>query len=395
VADYTSDVAVIGGGIMGLATAYHLASRGTDVVLLERASGVGYEASGMNSGGVRQHGRAPEELPLALAAIEMWGGLSDELGEDIEYRRSGHLRLATTEAELLDLSESVRQQRAAGLSDIEMLRASEVADLGLHLAGTFAGASFCESDGHASPGRACEAFGRAVVRAGGRLFVDVGVDGIDVLSDGSFVLTTSAGNFGAQYVVNAAGAWAGIIANFVGIDLPVQPKFWQCMATDPLKLMRMPVITWPAGDPHRGPVRNLNVKQNEAGELVISGAWTGTGDLNSGQRGVTQQGIFGSARDFSLLFRTPPIISLRAAWVGIEGHVPDDIVCLGPAPEVPNFLFAGPGAGHSFALGPIIGKLLAEYITLGEASIPIDAFSVGRFSRPLVDADRHPSPAEA
>lgn len=393
--DSSADVAVIGGGIMGLASAYHLAQAGVETVLIERASGVGYEASGVNSGGVRQHGRAPEELPLALAAIAIWAGLADELEEDIEYLQSGHLRLATTESEFDTLVASVERQREAGLRDLEILSASEVDDLGLPLTGEFAGGSFCQSDGHANPGRTCEAFGRAAVRAGVRILVDTEVRGIDVDPTDGFAVHTSDGTVRTRYVVNAAGAWSGAIAALAGVELPVRVHFWQCLATEPLSPRYMPVVTWPAGDPHRGPTRNLNVKQNHVGEFVISGAWTGTGALGSGRREATPEGIFGSARDFSLLFRSPPNVHLRSAWVGVEGHVPDDLVCIGPAPEVPGFFFAGPGCGHSFALGPIVGKLIAECITTGEPSIPTDAFSVGRFAQVTSNPVVETSSAEA
>ena len=92
-----TEVAVVGGGVMGCSTAYYLALAGVPVVLFEKAALVGQEASGVNAGGVRQHGRDPAEMPLAIAAIKMWKDLGAELDFDLEYRQGGHLRLASSE----------------------------------------------------------------------------------------------------------------------------------------------------------------------------------------------------------------------------------------------------------------------------------------------------------
>ncbi|HYZ64955.1 MAG TPA: FAD-dependent oxidoreductase, partial [Acetobacteraceae bacterium] len=93
------DVVVIGAGISGAASAYELATAGLSVLLLDRY-GPAAMASGWTLAGVRQSGRHPAELPLARAAVALWGELSERLGADVRYRRRGNLRLARTEAEV-------------------------------------------------------------------------------------------------------------------------------------------------------------------------------------------------------------------------------------------------------------------------------------------------------
>lgn len=109
-----SDFVVIGGGIIGVATARHLALAGAKVTLFEARS-LAAMASGWTLGGVRQSGRDPAELPLARAAVEIWQTLHEDLGADIEYRQRGNLRLARTEAEADIIRALVAQQAASGL----------------------------------------------------------------------------------------------------------------------------------------------------------------------------------------------------------------------------------------------------------------------------------------
>ncbi len=95
-----ADVIIIGGGIMGCATAYRLAKRGVDVLVLEKKE-IGNGGSCRNAGGVRQSARDPKELPLAMYAVQnIWPQLSEELGVDVEYHQGGNLRLGLTDKDI-------------------------------------------------------------------------------------------------------------------------------------------------------------------------------------------------------------------------------------------------------------------------------------------------------
>ena len=370
---------IVGGGIMGSATAYYLARAGVAVVLLEKATQVGQEASGVNAGGVRQHDRDAAEMPLAIAAIKMWKTLSDELDFDLEYRQGGHLRLASSPDEYSALAESVASQHGLGLHDIYLIDEKEVRKLVPELGVKCVGASYCPSDGHANPHRACPAFAKAAKRLGAIIHVKTEATQIDVLGHRKFVVHTPEGQIRTDYVVNAAGAWAGNVAKMVGIaDIAVRPGYWQSMVTEPVPPFLRPVLTWPKASSDSLAWRNFNVKQLEHGELLISGAWTGKGNPQTAERLTEYEGVTGSARDFIQVFPHLKGIALQRAWVGIDGHPPDNVVCMGPSKDVEGYLFAGPGSGHGFALGPIIGKLLAELITVGKCSMPIAALAVER-----------------
>src|SRR2546423_6570196 len=116
-------IVIIGGGITGAAAAAELAREGQAVTLIEK-HGIAAMASGWTLGGVRQSGRHPAELPLARAAVAIWGNLQQSLGADVEYRRGGNLRLARTQAEVDLIREIVANQRAQGL-DLRFLPDTE------------------------------------------------------------------------------------------------------------------------------------------------------------------------------------------------------------------------------------------------------------------------------
>lgn len=160
-----TEVAILGGGIVGGSAALFLRRLGVPVVLLEAAL-CGARASGVNYGGVRRQGRGLEQMPLARRAHELWGQLPQLIGIDGEYVRSGHLKLACSDADLDALHAYRAQTRGFGMN-LEMLDRAALARrfgwLGAHVVG----GSFCPEDGHANPRLVSPAFGRAA-RAGRR-----------------------------------------------------------------------------------------------------------------------------------------------------------------------------------------------------------------------------------
>ncbi|HEX9796875.1 MAG TPA: FAD-dependent oxidoreductase [Anaerolineales bacterium] len=376
----SADVVIIGGGVVGCASAYYLARSGLSVTLFEKAPQVGQEASGVNAGGVRQHGRDSAEMPLAIRAIEMWQTLGDELDFDLEYVRGGHLRFASNESEFEDLRRSVAEQQALGLEDIILLDRRDVLELVPDLSLEIVGASYCPSDGHANPQLVCPAFARAAVRHGASIQVGTKVTSIQPAPGGGFALRTAAGSVSAANVINSAGAWVGRVARMVNVEVPLEPRYWQSMVTEPLAPFLRPVLTWAHVSKASGNWRNLNLKQLKPGQLLISGAWTGQGSLESMARATVPEGVMGSARDFVRLFPHLRHIQLRRAWVGVDGHPPDNVIIFGPVDAIPGFYLAGPGSGHGFALGPAMGEALTELITVGGTRVPINGLNLNRFT---------------
>lgn len=184
-----TEVAIIGGGIVGGSAALFLRRAGVPVVLLEAAL-CGARASGVNYGGVRRQGRGLEQMPLARRAHELWGQLPSLIGIDGEYVRSGHLKLAASNADMVQLEAYRQRTRGFGMH-LQMLDRRELARRFGWLGQDVAGGSFCSEDGHANPRLVSPAFARAAAALG----ADVR-EGVKV---------TQADHDGTHFIVRADG----------------------------------------------------------------------------------------------------------------------------------------------------------------------------------------------
>ena len=139
----TADVIVIGSGVIGCAAAYYMAKKGMSVLVLDQDESVGNGGSSRNGGGVRQSGRDPRELPLAIYGVEnVWPTLSDELGVDVEYHKEGNLRLGKTETHKQILTGLTEKAVACGLN-VRMIDAEEVRKINPYLSEEVTCASWC------------------------------------------------------------------------------------------------------------------------------------------------------------------------------------------------------------------------------------------------------------
>ena len=227
------DVIVIGGGISGTAAAYELARTGVAVTLLEKGD-LASMASGWTLAGVRQSGRDPAELPLAMAAVLRWAELADELGTEVEYRQEGNLRLARTSEEIPIVSELVRTQRALGLDLVLLPDAAAVRAVAPALADTVLAASYCRSDGHANPTLAVRAFAAAAERHGAAIRVGVEVKSIHATGGRVHGVATTAGPVAADVVVVAAGVHSAALCETIGLALPLTVRHATIVQTVPL-----------------------------------------------------------------------------------------------------------------------------------------------------------------
>jgi sarcosine oxidase subunit beta len=369
----TASVVVIGGGVMGASTAYHLAARGVrDVVLLERQPFWGQGATGKCAGGIRYQFSTEVNIRLSLASLPMLERFEAELGQPIDLRFCGYLFVLTNPADVARFEHNVRLQRRLGVAT-EWLTADDVRrrlpQLALDdaLAGTFHA-----GDGLADPNSVVAGYVNAARRLGVRALTDVAVTGIEVESGRIQGVQTDQGAIACDIVVNAAGPWSGLVAAMAGVDLPLTPLRRQMLTTTPL-----PQI--PADFPFVIDfAQSLYFHREGAGLLTgMSNPYEKPGFDERVDEEWELTHLDAAVARLPLLARA----GRAAAWAGLYEVTPDAHPVFGPVPAVAGFYLVTGFSGHGFMHGPIAGQLTAEQILDGRATtVDVSSLDYSRFS---------------
>lgn len=379
------DVAIVGGGLVGCAAAFFLARRGVPVALLE-AGRCGAQASGVNFGGVRLQGRQLCEIPLALRARKIWRDLPALVGEDCEYRTTGHLRLARNAADLDDLSRYAASLAPFGVP-LDIVDGPELRRRWPAFSGRIAGASWSPDDGQANPRLVAPAFARAARGAGARIVEGACVTAVEPLDGSGFAIRMTDGScVASRWLVNAAGAWGRALAASLGDAIPVTAIYPNMVVTEPLSYFLEPSLGVYGG--------GIYLRQVERGNVVFGGGRGRPIGRPAGARIETvatdrarpsaAAGIETGRLAAELLPRLARAQVVRT-WTGIEADTADGLPAIGASPRHPRLIHAFGLSGHGFQPAPAIGAVLAELIVDGGTDTPIAAFAPGRFDRIAAD----------
>jgi len=365
----TADIVIVGAGIIGCSLAYHLALQGaTKVVVLDKdliCSG----STGKSAGGIRQQFATELNISLSMESIRMFERMPDELGVDAGFRRVGYLFLASTESELDLFRRNVALQQRCGVP-VRMVDAEDIRRLVpfLHLDGILGG-THCATDGYAAPYEVTMGYAAAARRRGVRILEQRPVTGL--LRSGSRVVgvETREGSLHSPVVVNAAGAYAGLIGDMAGVDVPIKPFRRQLFTTHPISAFAAePPLTI---DYHR----NWYFR-GELGGCLFSGPKDEESTFNTN---LDWEHIAESVEQAVVRLPLLAEAEIHRGSAGLYEISPDNNAILGPVPELEGFFVAGGHSGHGFQHGPIVGKLMAELILTGNPSIDIGCLRIERF----------------
>ncbi len=352
-----ADAIVIGGGIMGCSTLYHLATLGiTNTVLIERDT-LGAGSTSRSAGGFRAQFSDELNIKMAVENIRRLGAFDEEVGGDIDFRQWGYLFLLD-ETHLPRFAAAVELQNRLGVPS-EVIGHDAILEIvpGLDLDG-ISGATWCPIDGYCTPEAVGQGYARAASRLGAAISQGVAVTSIDV-ADGRVVgVTTSRGSVSSPVVVLATGAWAPELAVTAGLELPVTP------------VKRHVVFTIGDG----GLPREIPNTIDFASGFYFHREGTG---LLLGGREQTMEGLATVALD-----RLPLLehLELRPGWWGYYEMSPDGNGIVGACDEPSGMLYATGFSGHGFQQGPVIGEHLAELVAGVEPTFDLSAMSLERFA---------------
>ena len=371
-----SDVLIIGGGLMGATTAFFLRHQHKlSVTLLERGQ-IGRQASGVNFGNVRRQGRDLAQMPLANRARAVWGRVRDLLGEDVEFRPYGHLRVCYTETQAAILEQHVRDVGPLGL-ELQMFSPQALRQRWGIFSSEIVAGSLSPLDGHANPRLAGPAFGRAARRAGAVIHEHTEVSHVE--RDGAdFVAHTIGGmRFRAGQLLVTSGAWSGHFAAAFGEPVPLDARGPQMGVTEPLPYAIGPSI----GVSTPVEVEGLYFRQIDRGNIVFGGGLKGSAFAELQRAYVRPDNVLRQMRELRRFVPAFAQVQLLRVWSGIEGYTADWAPVMGPSARVAGLHYAFGFNGEGFAISPGVGEVMAELLATGQTSTPIEAFSIARFAR--------------
>jgi sarcosine oxidase subunit beta len=367
-----ADVVVIGGGIMGASTAYHLASRGCrSVVVLEAGEFFGLGSTGLNAGGIRYQFSSDVNIELSKLSIGMMERFAGEMGQDVGLRRCGYLFLLDNAGDMARFEQNVQLQnrhgvpsRLVGLDDIGEL-APEVDCTGI------VGGSWCALDGLVDPHSLLQGYVTRARELGATLLTNAPATAVEVGAGRVRRVLTPQGPIETPTVVIAAGPWSAEVGALLGVEVPVQPIRRQIAVTTAIPGLRadFPFVidfTRALYFHREGPgiLTGMSNRDEPPGfDVSVDEAWRAT----HLEHAVSRLPMLADAE-------------LLAEWAGLYEVTPDDQPILGRLPHAEGLFICAGFSGHGLMHGPAAGLLMAEEILDGRAtSIDIDALRWSRF----------------
>ncbi|AUC56236.1 FAD-dependent oxidoreductase (plasmid) [Sagittula sp. P11] len=364
------DVIVIGGGLFGAFTGLFLARAGLSVALLEKGQ-IGAQASATNFGNLRLHGRSARQYPLSIRAQELWEAYGTLTGEGCEIERTGHLYFAHGERGEIQLRKDVETATRFGVESQLLKKDALHARFGF-LSRHIRLAAFSPRSAVANPRLSTPPVTRALARAGGTVIEGCEVAGFDSTATGFAVTSTDGRCFEAPRLVNAAGAWAGKLAQQAGEPVPMFSAGPPQFVTEPLPHRLHPSVHMVEGD--------VIVRQIPRGNIIFSG-YPRTRSLPSGE--FTYVPPAKTLRGMRTLVECIPMLAraeIIRVWSGVEGYLPDMLPVIGASTTTPGLFHAFGGSGGGFQIAPAVGECLAALVR-GEASkVDISGYGIDRFT---------------
>lgn len=377
-----ADAVIIGGGVMGTSTAYHLGKRGCrDVVLLEKNT-IASGSTGKSVGVIRQEFSTESNIRITMESRRFLERFAEELETEIELRQPGYIFVATTEEDWQAFQSQVVLQRSLGL-EVDLLSPAQIREIAPYLnLDDVLGGTFCPTDGYADPYSVAMGFAKGARRLGAMVHEGTEATGIEVKAGKVTAVCSKKGRIATPVVVNAAGPWAADVGRMAGAELPVKPYRRQVFVTGPFEAL-------PGADSfpiHCEMPSGLYFRREGAGILI-------------GMSDQDEPSSFNTNLDWGFLTkvveramqRVPVLESagFMDGWAGLYAITPDaNPIIARNVGGVEGFYCAVGFSGHGFMQGPVVGRILADLITGNEIDIDLHPFELERLERGVIEGEK-------
>lgn len=365
----TADVIIIGAGVIGAATGYHLSKRGRKVIVLERdfpCAG----STGRCIGGIRAQFSHDLTIRVMMESVRMFGEMRDELGEDVEWHQGGYLFLAFDEDRMRSFADNISIQRTYGLN-VGFISADECRRIvpGMAVDGLLGGA-WCSTDGQANPFKVTYGYLEGIKRNGGGLVVDAEVRGMNCRGDRVVSVTTRRGDeYFADQVLIAAGCWSDEVGALAGQRIPVIADRHESLVTEAVEPLFAPMLV------DYRPDGCYFVQNHGTGHFV--GCYTPVPLVPGRRVDATDEFITEMPRRMVRLVPSLSSVKVIRQWAGAYEMSPDGNPLCGRT-ALDNLFVSTGMSGHGFMFGPAIGRLVSELVDCGQSSISLDEFRLDR-----------------
>lgn len=377
------EVAIVGGGIVGLSSAYYLAQRGAAVTVYEKGS-LGNGSTERSAGGIRQQYSTPVNVKLSKASIPVWENFEEEFGVDIDYRRPGYLFLAREEETAEQFAKTVAMQNDLDVPT-QLLDPDEASEIvpELHRE-RFERATYLETDGYVDPHLALQGIAQTLPEVGAELHTNTEVTDVLTSGDGVTGVEVDGERVETDFVVNAAGPWARNVAAMAGIEVPAAPRRRQVLVVDPEKPVpeTLPLtIDLDTGGYFRPEREGASLvgghfdedRDTDANPDRYSESTDMEWSIEALEYAEEMAGYFG------------PDTGIKRGWAGLYSVTPDHHPVI--EETIPGFVSAIGFSGHGFQHAPATGQIVSEIIYDGEAkTVDVSTLNSDRFeSGELID----------
>jgi glycine/D-amino acid oxidase-like deaminating enzyme len=366
----TADLVIIGGGIIGCATAYHLTARGIRPLLLERR-GIATEASGANAGMVGASGGIPgKTLAHTKKSLELLTQDAEEFGDPVELVRAGRIMLACSAPEWAEVQEFAATRQREGV-ETHLYAGDDLRGLEPTLGLNVVGGAFVPGDGHVNPFLLTYAYAAGARRRGAVIQEGVEAIRLELSDDRITSVLTPAGRIATPHVIVAGGAWSRALVAPLGVALPVRPGRGQMLVTE-----ARPPLTARALF-----TSMIGIRQDVRGHVLIGSSVEDVGY----SREVTMPTLARFARLAIELMPDLTQVRIVRAWAGIRPMTPDGLPIIDTAPGVEGLILATGHSRSGISYAAVTGWLLSQLVTEGRTALPLDPFRLARFAPVVVE----------